>query len=209
ETVHLRIIVVTSEKDAGEILSEIKNGKPFAFLAKEISLDEKSRDEYGYLGKVAVNKLEAPLREAASRLKDGEISGAIKLTDNRYAIIQIVELRYYTKGAKAFREKDFKTAEINLLKHIELNPDAAKARVMLGEIYENREETEKAIEMYKEALSFDPKHNKAYEQLGKAYLYLGQHEKAKEIYEEGLKHIPDALSLWKGLKTAKMKMSQK
>ena len=207
--VHLRIIVVTGEKDAGEILSEIKNGKPFAFLAKDKSLDEESRDECGYLGKVAVNKLDAPLREIISQLRDGEVSSVIKLKDNRYTIVQIVDLKYYKKGAAAFRAKDFKTAETDLLKHIELNPDAVKARIMLGEIYENREKTEKAIEMYKEALSFDPKHKNAYERLGKAYLYLEQNDKAKEIYEEGLKHIPDAWSLWKGLKTAKMKLSRK
>ncbi|MDP2277546.1 MAG: peptidylprolyl isomerase, partial [Nitrospirota bacterium] len=93
KSVPLRIIIVSGEKDASEILSELKKGKSFAFLAKEKSIDE-SRGGYGYIGNVAISKLKAPLREAVTRLKDGETSGAIKLEDDRYAIVQVIDQSY-------------------------------------------------------------------------------------------------------------------
>jgi len=42
-------------------------------------------------------------------------------------------MAHYRKGAKAFRSGDSIAAGRDPLKHIELNPDAVKARVILKE----------------------------------------------------------------------------
>lgn len=174
---HLRIIVAVSEKDAEEMFSKIKNGMPFAFLARERALDKLSRKKYGYLGKVSIESLVEPsLIDTISNLRKGEISGVLNLKDGRYAIIQMVDMSYCDKGKKAFRNKDYKTAEENLLRHIEINPDAVKARIMLGQIYEKRGEIDKAEKMYMDAVYYGLNDEKAYVHLGGLYLKLKQYQ---------------------------------
>lgn len=162
----VRIIFVSSQADADKLLAEISKGATFAILAKESSVDEKSRDRYGEIEPTAFQNLDKPLQEAALRLQEGEVSGAIPLSDNRRALVLAVDMTYFRKGARAFRSKDFKTAEMNFLKHIELNPDAVKARVGLGQIQEAAKELSKAEVNYRDAIRFDRRCEEAYERLG-------------------------------------------
>lgn len=205
--INIRIIIVKSDSEAGEILSEIKNGKPFAFAAKEKSLDEKSRDNYGYLEKVAIEALDISLQEAVSKMNEGQTSGVIRLRDGRYAIVQIVVLKYYAEGKRAFDSKDFNAAEINLKKHIELNPDAVKARILLGQIYETKKQGSSAEEMYKEAIEFDLKNEEAYIRLGLLYQRHGKLQEAIDIYEKGQKNIPESKQLKGALETVMNKIA--
>jgi tetratricopeptide (TPR) repeat protein len=203
----VRIIIVNSQSEAENILAEINKGASFALLAKERSADAKSRDRYGELEPAAFESLDKPLKETALRLGDGEVSGVITLGDNRRALVLAVDMTYYRKGAKAFRSKDFKTAEINFLKHIELNPDAVKARVMLGQIQEAAKELRKAEANYRDAMRFDPRCEEAYERLGELYLRKGQFQQAKALYDEGLYHIPDSKSLKADIEKVKVRIS--
>lgn len=198
---YVRLIVVPSEKEADEILAKIGKGGSFAFLAKEESIDG-SGEKYGDLGRVDFKDFEKPLRDVLPGLEEGETSGVVKLSDNRYAIVQIVDLSFYRKGARAFRAKDYPAAEENLLRHVELNPDAVKARLMLGAIYESRKEYEKAGRVYSEILSYEPGHKGAYENLGRLYAAAGQFHKMKELYSEGLNRFPDKEFLKLGVKEA-------
>jgi Tfp pilus assembly protein PilF len=201
-TPDVRIIVVNKQSEAESILSEINKGGSFALLARERSIDEKSRDRYGEIEKGAFESLDKPLKEAALRLREGQVSGVVSLGDNRYGIVLVIDMGPYRKGSRAFRSGDFKTAETNLLKHVELNPDAVKARVYLGRIYETGNELSEAEENYREALRFDPGHVEAYERLGSLYLHAGRFQQAMEIYDEGLRHVSDSRSLETGRKRA-------
>jgi Flp pilus assembly protein TadD len=51
---------------------------------------------------------------------------------------------------------DFKSAEKHLLRHMEENPGAIRARIMLGRIYERSGLAEKAHAMYNDALAYEP-----------------------------------------------------
>jgi parvulin-like peptidyl-prolyl isomerase len=204
--VPLRIIMVKSASEAKDILSRLKKGVPFPRLAAERSLD-KSRGRSGDLGTVDVSRLEPPLRKAVSKMKEGDISGAIRLRKNRYAIVQVLDFSHYRKGVSAFRAGDFTSAESNLLEHLKLNPDAIKARIMLGEIYEQNKDLDKAEAEYKEVLSFDRKSWIAYVRLGKLYMQNAQYQKAKEIYAAGLKYIPKAEGFRTGMKDAEARLS--
>ncbi|MGC2061764.1 MAG: peptidylprolyl isomerase [Thermodesulfovibrionales bacterium] len=204
----VRIIFVNSQAEADKILVEISKGVTFAILAKERSVDEKSRDRYGEIEPTAFESLDKPLKEAALRLQEGEVSGAIPLGDTSRALVLAVDMTYYRKGNKAFRSKDFKTAEINFLKHIELNPDAVKARVRLGQIQEAAKELSKAEANYTDAIRFDLRCEEAYERLGKLYLHKEQLYQAKDLYEKGLYNIPGSKSLKAGIEKIKMKISQ-
>ncbi len=203
----VRIIVVNSQPEAEGLLAEIDKGRPFASLAKEKSIDEKTRDRYGEVEAAAFEGLDRPLKEAALQLGEGEVSKVISLGDKRHALLLVVDLAHYRKGAKAFRAGDFKTAEINLLKHVELNPDAVKARVFLGRIYEAANETKKAEGSYRDALRFDPGCEEAYLRLGALYLAAGEFLQAKDLYSEGLNHLPDSKSLKAGMEKTKKRSS--
>ena len=198
----VRIIVVTARPEAEKILSEIDKGISFASLAKERSVDEKSRDRYGEIEPAAFEGLEAPLKDAALRLGEGEVSGVIALGNNRYALMLVVDLTHYRKGTKAFKAGDFKNAELHLLRHVDLNPDAIKARVMLGRIYGARNDVSKAEANYRDALRFDPGCEEAYQRLGELYLRVGQIRQAGDLYRDGLLHIPGSKALKAGKENA-------
>ncbi len=201
---HIRIIFTEKESDAHGILSELMKGRPFALLAKERSVDEKTRETYGYLGEVEVDSLHASLQDALSKLREGQTSGVIKIDQNRYALVQIIDIDLYREGERAFIAGDNLTAEAKLIRYVGTNPDAVKARTMLGKIYESKEEPSKAIEMYKEAISFSPKTVLVYERLARMYLFLGMYLKAKEVYMQGLRQVPSSPVLEEGIEMADM-----
>jgi tetratricopeptide (TPR) repeat protein len=202
---YVRLIVAATEKEAEEILEETGKGASFAFLAKEKSID-RSGEKYGDLGRVAVKDFEKPLRDVLSGMEEGETSEVVKLGDGRYAIVQIVDLSFYREGAKAFRAKNYLPAEKNLIRHIELNPDAVKARMMLGVIYESRKEYDKAERVYRDLLTYEPGHEGAYENLGRLYAAAKQFHKMKELYSEGLNRFPDKDFIKAGLKEAEARI---
>lgn len=202
KSVNLRIIIISGLADAQKILSNLESGTPFAVLAKEKSIDENSREEYGYLGEVDPLSLNPAIQETLSHLKEGQTSGIISLGEDKYALIQVTNSGAYREGERAFIEGDFKTAEEKLLAYVELNPDSAKALTMLGKIYEDRKEFSRAIEMYRKAISFSPKVVLVYERLARIYLYIGDYQKAKNVYIEGLKQVPSSTVLEEGIEMA-------
>jgi tetratricopeptide (TPR) repeat protein len=204
----VRLIIMPSQSEADSVLAELGRGTLFPLVAKERSLDEKSRDRYGELDAEAIANLGQILKDVIAGLGEGEVSGVIQIEGNRFALVQMVDLSHYRKGAAAFRAKDFKTAETNLQNHIEANPDAVKARVMLGQIYENRKAFDKAEGTYLDALRFDPANEKAYLLLGALYLRAQRPEQAKGLYEEGLRRLPASESLKAGLVKAGKRIAQ-
>ena len=204
--VPLRIIVVNSPSEAEDILSRLRKGAPFPSLAAERSRD-KSWGRSGELGTVYISRLEPPLRKAVAKMKEGDISGVVRLRKNRYAIVQVLDFSHYRKGAGAFRAGDFSSAETDLREHLRQNPDAVKARIMLGEIYEQRKDFEKAEAEYKGVLSYDRKSWIAYVRLGKLYMQNAEYQKAKDIYAQGLKYIPKAEGFRTGMKDAEARLA--
>lgn len=200
---YVRLIVVPTETEAERIVAEIGDGGSFASLAKERSIDS-SAAKYGDLGRVAIEDFEKPLRDVLSGMKEGETSGVVGLSNERYAVVRVVDLSFYRKGAKAFRAKDFPLAEENLMRHLELNPDAVKARMMLGVIYESRKAYDKAESTYRDLLSYEPGHEGAYEHLGKLYAVTEQFHKMRELYSAGLARFPGRKDFKAGLNTAEI-----
>ena len=75
----LRIIVVSSADEAGQILDRLKKGADFAALAKEKSTDATAIDG-GYMGKIDPATLRPELREALKGIRPGQITGVIRLS---------------------------------------------------------------------------------------------------------------------------------
>lgn len=114
-------ILVKTEKEANEIIAKLKNGGDFAQLAKQYSLDS-SKDNGGDLGIVNANTNFVPeFKNAALKLKPGEITTTPVKSQFGYHIIKAGEKKAaYQKSyeevqseIKAQLEKDQKDTAFN------------------------------------------------------------------------------------------------
>jgi parvulin-like peptidyl-prolyl isomerase len=78
EQIHLRHILVKTEQEANNIYEQLKEGKDFAALAKEYSIDTPTKDKGGDLGWISKASLVPDLTKAADALKDNEFSKPVK-----------------------------------------------------------------------------------------------------------------------------------
>lgn len=85
-------ILVRTEEEANEILSQLRAGADFAELAKEKSTDPSTKDKGGDLGFFSRGKMTPAFEEAAFALQVGEISEVVK-TPYGYHIIKVEERR--------------------------------------------------------------------------------------------------------------------
>ncbi|WKA51116.1 peptidyl-prolyl cis-trans isomerase [Planococcus liqunii] len=88
-----RMIVVDSEKDAEEALSELENGSSFEALARERSLDTATGSLGGDIGYISAdqNSVDPAIAETVTSVKVDGYSDPLKLKDGRTAIISVTE----------------------------------------------------------------------------------------------------------------------
>jgi foldase protein PrsA len=91
ESIHLRHLVVASEKEANDILIAVKAGADFAKLASQISLDNATKDRGGDLGFIPRGMLLPELEKAAFALKAGEVAGPVN-TPQGYHVLKVEEV---------------------------------------------------------------------------------------------------------------------
>ncbi|HID87042.1 MAG TPA: hypothetical protein EYP55_06635 [Anaerolineae bacterium] len=90
EQVHARHILVQTRAEAEQALARLRAGEEFAALAKELSLDETSREQGGDLGWFPRGIMPAALEEVAFSLAPGETSGVVE-TPFGFHVIQVLE----------------------------------------------------------------------------------------------------------------------
>ena len=91
EHIHARHILVNTEEEARQILSQIQAGGDFVSLARTYSQDVSTRDTGGDLGFFPIGILTAPEVEAAAFvLQPGQVSDVIQ-SSMGYHIVQVVE----------------------------------------------------------------------------------------------------------------------
>lgn len=90
EQVHARHILVETRAEAEQVLARVRAGEDFAALAKELSLDETSRDEGGDLSWFPRKIMPAALEEVAFSLALGETSDVVQ-TPYGFHILQVLE----------------------------------------------------------------------------------------------------------------------
>jgi len=64
-----------------------------------------------------------------------------------------------------------------------------------GKVYSRLDQKSEALQMYYQAIKYDPKHPQAYAGLSDIYLDLDQVEEARKVLETGLKQVPKSKSL--------------
>jgi len=90
EQVHVRVIALDSEQEALEILDLLRQGKDFAVLAQERSLDVATQDSGGDLGWFPRGMVDPALENAAFALQPGQVSDPLPMGE-RYYLVQLVE----------------------------------------------------------------------------------------------------------------------
>ncbi|MCA9130063.1 MAG: tetratricopeptide repeat protein [Planctomycetales bacterium] len=82
---------------------------------------------------------------------------------------------------------------------IEADPGDGRSHILLGDIYRDADEPEKAIDAYTKGMDCRPYRPNAWSGRGRAWLMIGQREKAEEDFHDGLKlyanHVPSLLEL--------------
>ncbi|WP_332650611.1 peptidyl-prolyl cis-trans isomerase [Lysinibacillus sp. 54212] len=88
------IIMLKSKNDAENVQKELKSGSEFSVLAREHSLDTASASLGGDIGYVTADQdgVDRSISSAVQKLKKGEVSGPVSLSDGRYALLQVLEV---------------------------------------------------------------------------------------------------------------------
>jgi tetratricopeptide (TPR) repeat protein len=87
--------------------------------------------------------------------------------------------------------RDFKKAEENALKVVELASKSSSAQVTLGDCYRAEDNLEKARMAYLKAVELNPDEPTAYYKKGHVNSFLGNYDEAKKDYLEGAKRDID------------------
>ncbi|MFF5996825.1 peptidyl-prolyl cis-trans isomerase [Lysinibacillus sp. KU-BSD001] len=87
------MIVVASKADAQSVEKELASGSDFSVLARERSLDAASASLGGDIGFITEEQdtIDTAIGQAVAKLKKDETSKPIKLSDGRYALVQLLE----------------------------------------------------------------------------------------------------------------------
>ena len=93
EEVHARHILVESEADAKQVITELKGGAKFEDEAKAKSKDPSAAQNSGDLGFFAKDEMVPEFSAAAFELKPGEISQEPVKTQFGWHVIQVIERR--------------------------------------------------------------------------------------------------------------------
>src|SRR2546425_2356717 len=86
-TIELRIIVVSSQAEAEQLLQRLQTGEDFVALARQKSIDPSASDG-GSLGRVDPETLRTELRDALKGALSGQIKGPVKIPTG-YAILKV------------------------------------------------------------------------------------------------------------------------
>lgn len=88
--VHLQAILLTTEEEAKAAKDRLDKGEDFAQVAKEVSLDQSSKEQGGDLGWAPRGLLDKELEDAAFSAKVGELAGPVE-TNEGYYVFRVTE----------------------------------------------------------------------------------------------------------------------
>jgi len=84
ESVALRLIVVVSDEQKGKVEAALASGRPFADVARELSVDDSKKN--GGLVPFVVHDPRSPLAQLAFRTPVGEVAGPLPISDHQFWI---------------------------------------------------------------------------------------------------------------------------
>jgi parvulin-like peptidyl-prolyl isomerase len=90
EQVQARHILLSTEDQARDVLTQLQGGADFAVLAQQMSTDPGSKDKGGDLGWFGRGVMDKPFEDAAFALQAGQTSDVVKGA-NGYHVIQVLD----------------------------------------------------------------------------------------------------------------------
>lgn len=115
--------------------------------------------------------------------------GLLSVTAQQYSSDTKAAIRFYDNGRVALASQAYAEAEDNFNKAIEKDSSFVEAYLMLGEVYYEKDDIDKLIFYYEQAMRIDPDFfPTGYYVLGNMYLRQGKYETSKENYLSFLNH---------------------
>jgi tetratricopeptide (TPR) repeat protein len=103
--------------------------------------------------------------------------------------------RYLEKAEAFLAQSDLEKAQLELRNALQIDPNFAKAQLMLADVSEKLGDPRKALQLYQSVLDQDAGNLAARAGLARIYLFGGLTEKAMELVAPGLAQAPDTPEL--------------
>jgi tetratricopeptide (TPR) repeat protein len=129
-------------------------------------------------------EIQVHLNEGLNNLDENNPELAIPNFDEVIKIDSLAWLSFYYRGICKRNLSRFDEAEKDLLTAKRLKPGQAEIYVELGEVYQVRKKRAKAIDLYEEAIKFNPQLVNSYFNLGTAQLASGELRKALRLFQK-------------------------
>ncbi len=121
------------------------------------------------------------------------------------------EAKLIRKGNSQFKKGDYKNAEINYRKSLELNANSVKGEFNLADaLYsqENYEESAKLFDGMREKVSDVQQKSEVYHNLGNSLLEAEKYKESIEAYKQALRNNPNDMDTKYNLEYAKQKLKE-
>ncbi|NLY56323.1 MAG: tetratricopeptide repeat protein [Firmicutes bacterium] len=215
EQVHAQHILIATtgdpEADAAaeakikELKAKLDQGADFAALAKEYSEDPGSKDDGGDLDFISRGQTVPEFEEAAFALQVGEVSEPVK-TQFGYHLIKVVA-RKEAAGEEFEQAKEQIAAQLRQSKQNAnlmawYTEAKSNAKIVINDVklsaYNAKldGETEKAIDLFTQAIAKEPDNGYLYANLGELYEVSGDTDKAIANYEKAAELVKTDASLY-------------
>ena len=200
----LRVISVTGEAAATQILRRLESGEPFSELAAKYSTDP-SAPNGGYIGEVQLKDLNPALATSARTLRYGEVSPVLS-TSGKFMILtrMPVDFRYgaveLEREAGVLRTKgDLRGALEKYQAAVRVYPDFLRVRILMAQVEEQLGDTDRAFELLEYTGRLYPNDATAQFNLGIAYGMKGATEDGITAYRRAIDLEPEFMPAYLNL----------
>jgi hypothetical protein len=200
----LRIISVTDESNAREVVQQLKTGISFSDLARKYSRDP-SALEGGYLGEKQLRDLDPRVAAAVNKLRYGELSPIVSIS-SEFVILVRMPVDFRSRAMQLEREAgllknagDFKGALTKYEQAVDAFPGFLRARILMAQLEEQLGNSNRAWELLERTASTHPDDATAQFNVGIARSLKDMSERAVVAYRRVLDLEPEFMPAYLNL----------
>ncbi|MEO8660824.1 MAG: tetratricopeptide repeat protein [Bryobacteraceae bacterium] len=200
----LRAIAAKSQAEAEAARQRLAKGEPFFDVARAVSVDD-SAPIGGYWGARWLDRLDAPVRDAAAALSYGETSGVIA-AGGRWLIVQrmardfrLDAARLQEQAAALGRQGDRKGAIEKCQEALKIDPHFLPSLLFLGKALSESGNAVRAVSVLKAATRIYPQDADAQFDLGLILGRMGKPEEEMAAYRRAIELEPDLVAAYVSL----------